>query len=240
MKSAGMHRHRVMRKVWLALVGSLLLSLLALVLPATSGASTPALLRSPTCTTSVCAHRESSPLTAASASTQNPPVTQTSMGYWEIASDGGIFSFGAAQFHGSMGGKPLNKPIVGMAVTKTGGGYWEVASDGGIFSFGNAQFHGSMGGKPLNQPIVGMAADFATGGYWFVSATGGIFSFDAPFHGSATGHAGSPVVGMAPAPTGNGYWIGDATGQVFAEGVPSDGTMTGKPLNEPMVGFAVS
>jgi len=85
-----------------------------------------------------------------------------------------------------------------------------------------------------------MAADFTTGGYWFVASTGGIFSFDAPFHGSASGYAVSPVVGMAPAPTGNGYWIGDATGQVFAEGVPSDGTMTGHPLNQPMVGFAVS
>jgi hypothetical protein len=30
-------------------------------------------------------------------------------------SDGGIFSFGGAQFYGSMGGKPLNKPMVGMA-----------------------------------------------------------------------------------------------------------------------------
>ena len=36
-------------------------------------------------------------------------------GYWVVASDGGIFSFGDAAFHGSMGGKPLNKPIVGMA-----------------------------------------------------------------------------------------------------------------------------
>jgi len=45
---------------------------------------------------------------------------------------------------------------------------------------------------------------------------------------------------MAPTPTGNGYWIGDATGQVFAEGVHSEGTMTGKPLNQPVVGFAVS
>jgi len=68
-------------------------------------------------------------------------------GYWEVASDGGIFSFGDAQFYGSMGGKPLNKPIVGMAATPGGGGYWEVASDGGIFSFGDAQFYGSMGGK---------------------------------------------------------------------------------------------
>jgi len=97
-----------------------------------------------------------------------------------------------------------------------------------------------MGGKPLNAPIVGMTTDATTGGYWFVSSTGGVFAFDAPFYGSATGHAASPVVGMAATTTGSGYWIGDAAGQVFAEGVPSDGTMTGKPLNEPMVGFAVS
>jgi len=165
-------------------------------------------------------------------------VDPTTGGYWEVASDGGIFSFDAP-FYGSMGGKSLNKPIVGMAATPTGGGYWLVASDGGIFSFGNAQFHGSMGGKPLNEPIVGMAVDPSTGGYWEVASTGGIFTFEAPFNGSATGHASSPVVGIAPAITG-GYWIGDATGQVFAEGVLSDGTMSGQPLNQPMVGFAVS
>jgi hypothetical protein len=38
-------------------------------------------------------------------------------GYWEVASDGGIFSFGDAVFHGSMGGTPLNQPVVGMAAS---------------------------------------------------------------------------------------------------------------------------
>ena len=57
-------------------------------------------------------------------------------GYYEVASDGGIFSFGpGASFYGSMGGQHLNQPIVAMAVTPGGGGYWEVASDGGIFAF---------------------------------------------------------------------------------------------------------
>jgi hypothetical protein len=32
-----------------------------------------------------------------------------------VASDGGIFSFGDAQFLGSTGSIPLNKPIVGLA-----------------------------------------------------------------------------------------------------------------------------
>jgi hypothetical protein len=36
-------------------------------------------------------------------------------GYWEVASDGGIFSFGDAKFYGSMGGRHLNARIVAMA-----------------------------------------------------------------------------------------------------------------------------
>jgi hypothetical protein len=62
-----------------------------------------------------------------------------------VASDGGVFSFGDAAFHGSMGGLPINAPVVGMAATPDGGGYWEVASDGGVFSFG-AHFYGSRAG----------------------------------------------------------------------------------------------
>jgi hypothetical protein len=36
-------------------------------------------------------------------------------GYWLVASDGGIFAFNLP-FFGSMGGKPLDAPIVGLAV----------------------------------------------------------------------------------------------------------------------------
>jgi len=122
--------------------------------------------------------------------------------YREVASDGGVFSFGNAQFYGSMGGTPLNKPIVGIAATPTGGGYWEVASDGGVFSFGNAQFYGSMGGTPLNKPIVGIAATPTGGGYWEVASDGGVFSFgNAQFYGSMGGTPlNKPIVGIAATP----------------------------------------
>ncbi len=80
-------------------------------------------------------------------------------GYDEVASDGGLFAFGDARFYGSMGGRPIDAPVVGMASTPDGGGYWEVASDGGLFAFGDASFYGSAGGGPLNAPVVGMAAD---------------------------------------------------------------------------------
>jgi hypothetical protein len=89
--------------------------------------------------------------------TRGGPPPPSSTGYREVASDGGIFAFGDAGFFGSMGGKPLDKPVVGMAATPDGMGYWEVASDGGIFAFGDAGFFGSMGGKPLDKPVVGMA-----------------------------------------------------------------------------------
>jgi hypothetical protein len=42
-------------------------------------------------------------------------TTADGNGYWEVASDGGIFNFGDAKFYGSMGSTALNKPIVGVA-----------------------------------------------------------------------------------------------------------------------------
>ncbi len=164
-------------------------------------------------------------------------------GYWEVAADGGIFSFGGAAFHGSMGGIALNAPIVGMAATPDGGGYWEVAADGGIFSFGDAAFHGSMGGIALNAPIVGMAATPDGGGYWEVAADGGIFSFgDAAFHGSMGGIAlNAPIVGMAATPDGGGYWEVAADGGIFSFGDAAfHGSMGGIALNAPIVGMAAA
>ncbi len=170
-----------------------------------------------------------------------PPPAPPRASYWEVASDGGIFAFGNAQFFGSMGGKPLNRPVVGMASTPTGGGYWEVASDGGIFAFGNAQFFGSMGGRPLNQPIVGVAATPTGHGYWEVASDGGIFAFgNAQFFGSMGGRPlNQPIVGVAATPTGHGYWEVASDGGLFAFGnAPFDGSMGGRPLNQPVVGMA--
>jgi hypothetical protein len=42
-------------------------------------------------------------------------ATPDGKGYFLAASDGGIFNYGNAGFHGSAGAVPLNKPIVGMA-----------------------------------------------------------------------------------------------------------------------------
>ncbi|HUP69256.1 MAG TPA: superoxide dismutase family protein [Acidimicrobiales bacterium] len=78
-------------------------------------------------------------------------------GYWFVASDGGVFAFGDAKFHGSTGALKLNRPVVGMAASPSRNGYWLTASDGGIFAFGDAKFFGSTGALTLNKPVVGMA-----------------------------------------------------------------------------------
>ncbi len=164
-------------------------------------------------------------------------------GYWLVASDGGIFSFGDAPFYGSQGGSHLNKPIVGMAASPGGRGYWLVASDGGIFSFGDAPFYGSEGGSRLNAPIVGMAASPSGHGYWLAASDGGTFSFgDALFYGSEGGsRLNAPIVGMAAGPSGRGYWLVASDGGIFSFGdAPFYGSEGGSRLNAPIVGMAAS
>ena len=164
-------------------------------------------------------------------------------GYWLVASDGGIFSYGDAHYYGSTGSLHLNAPIVGMAATPGGGGYWLVASDGGIFSYGDASFHGSAGDLRLNAPIVGMAATPGGGGYWLVASDGGIFSYgDASFHGSAGSLLlNAPVVGVAATPDGGGYWLAASDGGIFSYGDASfHGSAGSLLLSAPVVGMAAT
>ena len=143
------------------------------------------------------------------ASTPNPHFSP-STGYTLVGSDGGVFSFGGARFHGSTAGMTLNAPIVGTAPTPDGEGYWTVASDGGVFAFGNAGFYGSMGGTHLNAPIVGMASSNDGRGYWLVASDGGIFGFgDASFYGSMGGSISthrSSAWRPIPTATATGWW----------------------------------
>jgi hypothetical protein len=181
----------------------------------------------------------SAPAYTPSVPAQSVPATKT-QGYWLVARDGGIFSFGTAGFKGSTGGMPLNQPIVGMARSPRTGGYWFVAADGGIFAF-NAPFFGSTGALHLNKPIVGMAATPDGGGYWLVASDGGIFAFgNAAFYGSTGGMPlNQPIVGMAASHSGHGYWLVARDGGIFAFGdAPFYGSTGAIRLNQPIVSMA--
>ena len=161
-----------------------------------------------------------------------PPPPPPTYGYWLVGSDGGIFTFGSAQFHGSTGSLRLQRPVVGISPTADKGGYWLVASDGGIFAFGDAGFFGSIPGAglnpagsglphSLNAPIVGMVPSSDGGGYFMVASDGGVFAFgDARFEGSCPGMGGcsGAAVAVVPDASGNGYWLITQSGNLYAFG----------------------
>jgi hypothetical protein len=176
-------------------------------------------------------------LTVSAPATPTSPTTPTtptsSHGYWLVGSDGGIFTFGSAQFHGSTGSLALQRPVVGITPTADRAGYWLVASDGGVFTFGDAGFFGSIpglgiapagsggAGKELNAPVVGMVPSADGRGYFMVAADGGVFAFgDATFEGSCPGIGGCAGAGVTVMPdaSGNGYWLVTATGHVYTFG----------------------
>jgi hypothetical protein len=164
-------------------------------------------------------------------------------GYWLFGSDGGVFTFGDAQFYGSTGSMHLNKSVVAMTSTPSGQGYWLFASDGGVFAYGDAGFFGSTASMHLNAPIVAMAATPTGHGYWLFASDGGVFAFgDAGFFGSTgNAHLNAPIVAMSSTPTGRGYWLAGADGSVFAFGdAASSGDLSGHKLAAPIVGMAAT
>jgi hypothetical protein len=143
--------------------------------------------------------------------------TLSSDGYWLLASDGGVFTFGDAHFYGSAGALPLRSPIIQMVATPSGNGYWLLASDGGVFAFGDAHFYGSAGALRLRAPVIQMIATPSGRGYWLLGSDGGVFNFgDAGFYGSAGRlPLKSPVVQMVATQSGRGYWLRASDGGVF-------------------------
>jgi hypothetical protein len=179
--------------------------------------------------------------TAAATSPTCPLPPAPPVGYWQVAADGGIFSFGGAQFYGSTGSMKLNQPVVGMAATTDGRGYWLVAADGGVFNYGDAGFYGSTGSIKLNKPIIGLIPTLDGHGYWLIASDGGVFAFgDAAFYGSTGGDdLDSPVTGAAPSYLAGGYWLVDANGQVFHFGdAPYEGQPSSAPGGYRIMGLA--
>ncbi len=205
-------------------------------LPAPNGLLFPEGIACPTITTCVGAGlSEGEHKQARSSSKHRPrrrPPPPPAHGYWLVGSDGGIFTFGSANFYGSTGSLKLNRPVVGITPVQGDLGYWLVASDGGLFAF-NAGYFGSIPGlgilpagspgpgKHLNAPIVGVVPSATGQGYFMVASDGGVFAFgDALYEGSCPGIGGclGAGVGVAPDGTGKGYWLVTSSGHVYTFG----------------------
>jgi hypothetical protein len=189
------------------------------------------------------------PASTTTTTTTTPPSSShpaPGQGYWMVAGDGGVFSFGNAQFYGSEASHPLNASIVAIVGTIDHHGYWLFAADGGVFTFGDAVFYGSLpeqlgSSGALAAPIVAAAGTPDAKGYWLFAADGGVFTFgDAVFYGSLPGQhvvPDQPITAGADSPDGHGYWLAGADGGMFAFGdagfhgsIPGTGVPAASPV----------
>ena len=138
-------------------------------------------------------------------------------GYVILAADGGVFTFGAAKFHGSVPqvSAEAAAKTTAVAIHLTATGYQIIHDDGGVFAF-NAPFKGSvpqvLKGAP-DAPIVDSVAG-PNGTYAMVGGDGGVFAFGTTFRGSIGGTGRTDIIGASSDGVG-GYAIVDKAGKLY-------------------------
>jgi hypothetical protein len=166
------------------------------------------------------------------------PRLSPAPGYWEVAADGGIFTYGGAAFHGSLGGQTLPSPVVGMAATPGGEGYRELEADGLVSAFGDATPEstgtGDLRAVGIGSPSNGVYLE-AFGGGQVLTQAGSFATFTGPL-----APLNAPIVGIAVATNGSA-WLAASDGGVFGiDTAPFFGSMGGTRLNAPIVGMAAT
>ena len=155
-------------------------------------------------------------------------------GYFMVAADGGVFTFGDANFEGSC---PGIGGCVGAAVTvmpdATGDGYWVVTASGLVYTFGDANYYGGPG--PQAVPVTSAVATPDGRGYWILFSNGVVAGYgDAGNFGSPAGAFGgaNPATAITATSDGQGYWVASANGSVYTYGDAGFyGAMAGTRLN---------
>jgi hypothetical protein len=158
-------------------------------------------------------------------------------GYFMVASDGGVFSFGDARFEGSCPGiGGCSGPAVAVMPDASGNGYWLVTQTGHVYSFGDARNFGQPG--PQSAPVTSAVRTPDGNGYYILTANGSVLGYgDATSRGGPSGVGGlNPATAIYTDSDGGGYWVASAQGGVYTYGdAPNDGSMAGVRLNGPVI-----
>jgi hypothetical protein len=104
--------------------------------------------------------------------------TPSGGGYWMAAEDGGVFSFGDAQFRGALS----SGGVTSMAASPKGVGYWLVTASGEVHGFGDAA---ALGNLTSGSNLVDIAPRPQADGYWL--ATGDTRAPSTPYSAAAAG-----------------------------------------------------
>ena len=123
-------------------------------------------------------------------------------GYFEIAADGGVFSFGDAVFRGSLAGQALAAPIV--AATYTDDGYILIDAAGNAYPFSAAGQQPTIPGSTRSFAISISKSLAAPGGYWILDADGSVRAIlGAENFGDAAPNPGAIAVDIRGAAVGS-------------------------------------
>ena len=168
--------------------------------------------------------------------------TPDGRGYWLVASDGGIFSYGDAHFYGSTGGHPPQP---------AGGGHGRHPRRPGLLGGGRRRGHLQLSATPTSTARPGPSTSTSRWWAWPPPPTAGATGWWPPTGASSPSatprssgrpaaiHLNQPVVGMAATPDGRGYWLVAADGGIFAFGGAGFYGSTGNiVLARPVVGMA--
>jgi hypothetical protein len=154
-------------------------------------------------------------------------------GYFMVASDGGVFAFGDAQFAGSCPGiGGCSGTAVAVMPDASGNGYWIVTNSGNVYGFGDAAFYGSPGHGTASSAV----ATPDGRGYWVLLSDGEVFAYGSAANLGSPSPGGfnafDPANAIFATSDGGGYWVSSAAGAVYTFGdAPNDGSMAGSHLN---------
>jgi peptidoglycan/xylan/chitin deacetylase (PgdA/CDA1 family) len=124
-------------------------------------------------------------------------------GYRLVATDGGVFCFGAP-FRGSAAGTARVGPIVAIASGRDDEGYWLAGADGGVFAIGDVGFFGSVGGTAVANPVTSIVRTPDGQGYWLLPVVAPAPQNSSPAPTFPAGPA--PVVSFG-SPAGGAFYI---------------------------------
>jgi uncharacterized protein YkwD len=163
-------------------------------------------------------------------------------GYWIAAHNGGVFSHGDVDFHGSgFGILRRGGAVVDIEATPSGNGYWLFTDHGQVLHFGDAKWYGAP--SMLTKGRIVDAAVTPTGkGYWLVSSKGGVYHYgDAKWYGAGWQKTSSDITGIARTTSGKGYYLVNSNGGLLHYGDAAwYGSLAGKCSGDPVVGITTS